>query len=63
MLMIWVYSCCRDANGVLNLLNELDVSKTTGPDKIPAHFLKLCSTEIAPILTLIFQASIHQSTT
>ena len=50
-----------DANGVLNLLHELDISKAPGPDKIPAHFLKLCSTEIAPILTLIFQASIHQS--
>ena len=26
-----------------------------------AHFLKLCAIEVAPILTLIFQASIHQS--
>ena len=50
-----------DANGVLNLLNELDISKAPGPDKIPAHFLKLCSIEIAAILILIFQASIHQS--
>jgi len=48
-----------DANGVLKLLNELDVSKATGPDKIPAHLLKLCSMELAPLL--IFQASIQQS--
>ena len=30
-----------DANGVFKLLNELDISKATGPDKIPAHLLKL----------------------
>ena len=56
-----IFTISVDANGVLNLLNELDISKAPGPDKIPAHFLKLCSTEIAPILILIFQASIHQS--
>ena len=50
-----------DVNGVLNLLIELDISKAPRPDKISAHFLKLRSTEIAPILTLIFQASIHKS--
>ena len=50
-----------DINGVLNLLNELNISKATGPDNIPAHFLKLCAIEVAPILTLIFQPSIHQS--
>ena len=50
-----------DISGVLNLLNELDISKATGPDNIPAHILKLCAIEVAPILTFIFQASIHQS--
>ena len=50
-----------DINGVLNLLNEQDTSKATGPDNIPAHFLKISAIEVAPILTLIFQASIHQS--
>ena len=49
-----------DINGVFDLLNELDISKAAGPDNIPAHFLKLCAIEVAPILTLIFQASIHQ---
>ena len=46
-----------DISGVLNLLNELDISKVTGPDNIPAYFLKLCAIKVAPILTLIFQAS------
>jgi len=50
-----------DANGVLKLLNELDVSKTNGLDKIPAHLLKLCNIELAPMLTFIFQVSIQQS--
>jgi len=56
-----IASISIDVNGVRNLLNELDTSKATGPDKIPTHLLKLCATEFAPILTLIFQASIHQS--
>jgi len=47
---------------VFNLLNELDISEAPGPDKIPVNFLKMCCTEIAPILTLIYQASIQQST-
>ena len=50
-----------DISGVLNLLNELDISKVTGPDNIPAHFLELCAIKVASILTLVFQASIHQS--
>jgi len=50
-----------DINGVLNLLNELDISKATGPDNISTHFLKLSAIEVVPILTIIFQTSIHQS--
>ena len=30
-----------DVNGVAHLMQELDASKAPGPDKIPAHFLKL----------------------
>ena len=46
--------------GVTNLLYNLNPHKATGPDEIPAYFLKKFSNEIAPILTLIFQSSIHQ---
>ena len=42
------------------MLHNLNPHKATGPDGIPAYFLKECSTEIAPILTLIFQCSIQQ---
>ena len=47
-------------DGVANLLHNLNPHKDTGPDGIPVYFLKECSIEIAPILTLIFQCSIQQ---
>ena len=47
-------------NEVVNLLQHLDPHKATGPDEIPAYFLKELSYEIALILTLIFQSSLHQ---
>ena len=47
-------------DGVANLLHNLNPHKATGSDGIPAYFLKECSIEIAPILTLIFQCSIQQ---
>ena len=34
--------------------------KATGPDYIPAYFLKELSNKLAQILTLIFQSSLHQ---
>jgi len=50
-----------DMHGVKSLLDNLDPHKATGPDNIPAHLLKLLSSELAPVLTMIFQASLHQS--
>ena len=47
-------------NGVANLLHNLNPHKATGPDGIPAYFLKELSHEIAPFLTLIFQSSLQQ---
>ena len=47
-------------NGVANLLHNLNPHKATGPDGIPAYFLKELSHEIAPSLTLIFQSSLQQ---
>jgi len=44
------------------LLNDLDASKSHGPDKLPTKFLKLFSIEISPCLTLIFAAYLHQGT-
>ena len=36
--------------------------KATGPDNIPAHFLNKVAREIAPALTVTFQASLNQGT-
>ena len=46
--------------GVTNLIQNLNPHKATRPDGIPAYFLKEFLNKIAPILTLIFQSSIHQ---
>ena len=45
---------------VSQLLTTLDVHKAPGPDKIPSHLFQLTSQEIAPVLTLIFNSSLHQ---
>ena len=46
--------------GVLKLLQALNISKAAGPDGIRPRVLKELSTELAPILTLPFQAILHQ---
>ena len=43
--------------GIENLLQQLDPSKASGPDRIPTHILKLCKAEIAFILQVIFTQS------
>ncbi|XP_072022188.1 uncharacterized protein [Amphiura filiformis] len=45
-------------DGVVKLLTSLNVTKATGPDTLPARLLKEFATEIAPILTYIFQKSL-----
>ena len=46
-------------NGVQNLLESLDVAKASGPNKIPTRILKLCASEVAPILTVFFIQSLN----
>ena len=41
------------------ILESLDIAKASGPDKIPTRILKLCASEIAPILTVIFIQSLN----
>ena len=45
---------------IAKLLKDLDIHKVTGPDNISAHQLKELNLELAPVLALIFQASLHQ---
>ena len=47
-------------NGVLKLLKALNNFKAAGPDGIRPRVLKELSSELAPILTLLFKASLHQ---
>ena len=51
-----------NSEGIADLLSNINPSKCHGPDNLPACLLKEVSSEIAPILTLIFQASLHQGT-
>ena len=59
-----VYPIMRPINvaveGVTFLLANLDPSKASGPDGIPARFLKDMANGLAPSLTLIYQASLQQ---
>ena len=43
------------------LLGGLKIHSAAGPDEIPARLLKEYASELAPALTLIFQASRDQS--
>ena len=45
-------------DGILRLLQEINIRKATVPDMIPAHILKDYAVELAPILTFIFQHSL-----
>ena len=49
-------------DGVAQLLLNLKVHKAAGPDNFPSFFLKEVANEIAPALSLIFQASLNQGT-
>ena len=44
--------------GVEKLLNNINTSKATGPDKISNIMLKTCASQLAPALRTIFQRSI-----
>ena len=48
--------------GVRKILEAVKPHKATGPDTIPARLLKDYAGEIAPVLTLIYQASLDQGT-
>ena len=40
------------------MLDSLEVTKSTGPDNIPARVLKLVASSIAPSVTVLFNTSI-----
>ena len=46
--------------GVAELLSNIKPFKASGPDNIPAYLLKELASQIAPSLTVVFQASLNQ---
>ena len=42
-----------DVAGIVNLLNELDPTKSSGPDCIPTKLLKTLATEVSPCFFLL----------
>ena len=46
--------------GVASILANLDPSKASGPDEIPARLLKDMANDLAALLTLIYQVSLEQ---
>ena len=51
-----------DPKGVLKLLNNLNIHKVSWPDGLSARVLKECSSEISPMLALIYNESLAPST-
>ena len=49
-------------DGIYQLLSNIQQHKASGPDNLPARFLKEVANEISPTLSLIFQASLDQGT-
>ena len=45
-------------NGVFMLLDRIDVSKSSGPDKLPGRFLQCLAKEITPVMHYIFTQSL-----
>ena len=48
--------------GVEKLLDNINIHKASGPDKVPNIILKTCSKEISPALANIFQQSLDTGT-
>ena len=49
-------------NGVQKLMTDLSPFKSPGPDKIPPFLLKELAEQLAPVFTILFQASLNQAT-
>ena len=45
-------------NGVFILLDRIDVSKSSGPDKLPGRLLQILAKEITPVVHFIFTPSL-----
>ena len=46
--------------GIKKILENLDLHKAVGPDKVPGNFLKICAADMADVYSFLFQASLDQ---
>ena len=46
--------------GIEKLLQNVNASKATGPDEIPARLIKECSKELAPVIAALYQQSLDE---
>ena len=51
-----------DPKGVFKLLNGLNINKASGPDGLSVRVFKEYSSEIAPVLALIYNESLAEGT-
>ena len=56
------YPNMGEIDGIRTFLQKIKPRKATGPDDILARILKDCASELAPILTIIFNRYIQEST-
>ena len=60
----WPYPDMPNINisveGITKLLSNLNPHKASGPDELPTRLLKEMAHQLTLLLTLIFQASLHQ---
>ena len=49
------------ADEVLSTLLSLNIDKSTGPDGMPAHILKISAPAIVDILAVLFNASLYDA--
>ena len=55
-----IEGCVVRTEGVLKLLQDINVNKASGPDDIPCRMLKMISVDLAPCLTKLFNQSLSE---
>jgi len=57
-----ISSITLSTEGIATLLSKLDTNnKSPGPDQIPSYTLKHCANEIALVLQVIYNQSLHSA--
>ena len=57
-----IYSIKISPEGVLKLMQNININKATGPDDIPGKLLQICASELYIPFSILFQKSIDSGT-